>query len=95
MPFVKLSSSGDIMTRHYDWTTPDKEGRLLRRGIDHAAELMLNSHNAHEVAQLLNSISAASKAKRDIADQKEMEDIRKQVEELRAIVAMKRVEIQR
>ncbi len=73
------------MTRHYDWTQGDKEGRLLRKGISHAAKLMFTSNNPNTVAQLLNAISSACRAKATLAELKELEQIRERIDELEKI----------
>jgi hypothetical protein len=78
------------MTRHYDWTTGDKKGRLLRKGINHAAKLMFSSDNPNTVAQLLNAISSACRAKAALAELKELEEVRERLDELEQIAGIAR-----
>jgi hypothetical protein len=82
------------LTRHYDWSTSDKEGRILRRGIDHAAKLLFESDNPNSVAQLLNAIAGASKAKRDLIESNEIKQIRAEIDELKQLMGIaKKTEI--
>ena len=76
------------MPRHYDWTTNDKEGRLLRKGIDHAAKLMLSSDKPHEVAALLNAIGAASKAKRELLNDEEVKQLRAELAQIKNLLGI-------
>lgn len=76
------------MTRHYDWSTSDKEGRLLRKGIDHAAKLLFESDNPHAVAQLLNAIAGASKAKRELSESEELKQVKTELAEVKTILGI-------